>query len=477
MATSQATTGTVGSSIVTAQPPASSTGYSAFFRFFNPISAGFEGALGQSADAGSTASLDAAGHLVAIANGLLSTFIAGPGALPPGYAPLDLAGDVTFAGGAHRDDFRSPDGSVIIGRWEGGTVAIGGRAFDLGPRSVSYAVVTPTPAGIVGSFTGTATYSLAAATAPTDGAGHAGSVSSATIAANFSARTVTGSFALGINGQSFSLSGTSGLDPGASGFAFASALGTLDVGCTGSCSSAGYLGTVNGQFAGSAGRWIAINYRVNPNRNPQSGFSDFVVGSMALQSGASPTIGIVLPQSGTASLVFTSVDPAVSFSTYPGASGAPSITGTVQANFTAQTASFNATVSGGCGCTNPTFTATASSMPIVGAGFSASTDASRPSSTGAMTVACSGSGCGSPGTVQGRFDGLFRNSSATSGVASIVVGDSAGAYQLVANLGPPGAQLAAADARAASQHVTPPAPVLPTASTIMHPLSRVARIQ
>ena len=108
------------------------------------------------------------------------------------------------------------------------------------------------------------------------------------------------------------------------------------------------------------------------------------------------------------------VDPALSFGTYSGASGAPSITGTVSANFTAQTASFNATVSGGCGCTNPTFTASAANMPIVGAGFSASTDASRPPNVGAMSVACSGSGCGSSGTAQGRFDGLFRNSAGTA---------------------------------------------------------------
>jgi hypothetical protein len=470
----------VGSSIATGQPPAQSANYSVFFRFFNPISTGFEGVLGQDGSAGSTAVLDNGGRLVSITDGAVATFLAGPGAEPPGYSVATLSGDVTFANGTHHDAFRSSDSSVILGRWEGGTVSVadpsGTRTFNLGPRSLSYQVVTPTPGGIVGSFTGTATYSLAASTAPTDAAGHVGTVSSATIAANFSARTMNGSFALAINGQAFSLTGVAGLAPGASDFAFASALQNLSINCSGgNCSSAGYLGTVNGQIAGAEGRWIAVTYRLNPNRTPGSGFSDFITGSMALDAGSAPTVGITLPRTGTANLVFTAVDPSLSFSTYPGATGTPAVSGTVSANFSSQTASVNASIAG----PSPTLTASASNIPIVGAGFSASSDSQRPTYVAPLTVACTGSGCGSAGSAQGRFDGLFRNNAGTTGVASIVLGDSNGAYEVVASFGLPGSAsaLAASDARAAMQRIVPQPSVAPsTASTFTHSLARIGRI-
>ena len=476
VSTSQATTGTVGSAIATSQPPAGGGSYDAFVRFFSPIGSGFEGVLGQS-DPGSTAVFDSAGHLLRIGNAAVSTFLAGPGALPAGYDAATFTGDIAFSGGVHRDGFRSPDSSVILGRWEGATVAVDGRSFDLGPRSASYQVVTATPAGVVGAFTGSATYTLVASTAPTDSAGRAGSLGSASITANFSSRTLSGSFGLSINGQSFTLNGNSGLEPGASAFAFASALQNLSIACSGNCASQGYLGTMNGQFAGESGRWIALSYRLNPVRLPGAGFADFIVGSMALESGASPTIGIVLPQSGTASLVFNGVDAARSFSTFPGAGTTPGVTGTLQANFTTQTVAFSATVSGGCNCTEPTFTATASNVPIVGAGFSASTDAQRPARVGAMAIACSGAACtGAPAA--GRFDGLFRNNAGTAGIASIVLGDANGAYDVVATFGTGAAlQMPAADARAAGAITTPPSPAPTLAHTIGRAPARIARIQ
>ena len=399
-------------------------------RFFNPIPSGFEGVIADS----STVVIDGSGRLVQARDATLDTFLAGPGNLPSGYSETRSTGDIAFTNGTHRDAFRSGDGSVILGRWEGGTMTIGGRSFDLGPRSVSYEVTTPTPVGTVGSFTGSAAYTLAASTAPTDSAGRTGTVNSAQVAANFTSRTVSGLFAITINGQNFSLSGNAALDPGSSGFAFASALNNLSIGCTGTCSTAGYLGTMNGQFAGTAGRWLSMSYRLNPNRTSGSGWSDFIVGNIALDAGTNPTVGIVLPQTGSASLVFNGVDAQRSFSSYPGATGTPTVAGTLQANFTNQTASFNATLSGSG---SPTLTASASNMPIVGASFSSSN----------VNVTCSGTGCGSsPG---GRFDGLFRNSAGTIGVASIVAGDSNGAYDVLASFGTStAAAMLTSDARA-----------------------------
>ena len=297
--TSQATAATVGASIAAADRT-----YETLLRFFSPLSAGgFEGVLGQSSTGGGGVVLDAAGRLVQVSGARVGTFLAGPGAPPPGYAGATYTGTASFSGGEHRDAFRSPDASVILGRWTGGTVNVaddsGARiAFELGPRSVSYDLTTPTAGGVLGSFSGTATYSLVAATAPTDSAGNVGSVTAASVFANFSARTVSGNFGLAINGMSFSLAGTSDLAPGNPRFAFASSLQNLTIGCTGPCSSLGYLGTMNGQFAGATGQWMSVSYRVNPNRAPNSGFSDYVVGSIALNSSTAPTSGAAAPRSG-----------------------------------------------------------------------------------------------------------------------------------------------------------------------------------
>ncbi|HUK64688.1 MAG TPA: hypothetical protein VLV15_15210 [Dongiaceae bacterium] len=433
-------------------------------RFFNPLAGGgYEGVVGQSSSDGTSnyAALDANGRLVRVSGATVVRFLSGPGSPPPGYSGSVLYGTVTFSDGVHSDGFRSPDSSVILGRWTGGSVSVdegsGPHVFDLGPRSVSYDVTIPTPIGTLGSFTGTATYSLAASTAPTDASGNTGSVNSASIVANFSSRTVSGNFGISIGGRSFALAGTSGLSPGTPQFTFASALSNLTITCSGNCSTLGYLGTLNGQFAGATAEWMSVSYRLNPNRAPDSGFTDWVAGSIALNSGAPPTVGIVLPQSGSVNLAFTGVDPSHSSSTYSGAVGPPSITGTVQANFSSQTASFSATVSGttGCGCSLPTFTANATGIPIVGTAFSASTDSQRAAGVGAMTLACTGSGCGS--SPAGRFDGLFRNSAGTSGVASVIVGDSNGGYNLIANFGTPGSTpLVAADATAAAIHIAHP---------------------
>ena len=303
--TSQATAATVGASIAAAQP-ARDSAYETLLRFFSPLSSGgFEGVLGQSStDGGGGVVLDAAGRVVQVSGARVGTFLAGPGAPPPGYAGATYTGTVAFSGGEHRDAFRSADGSVILGRWTGGTLGVaddsGGRtAFDLGPRSVTYDVTTPTAAGVLGSFTGAATYTLAAATAATDSAGNIGSVTAASVLANFSARTVSGNFGLSINGLSFSLAGTSDLAPGNPRFAFASSLQNLSIVCAGPCSTLGYLGTLNGLFAGANGQWMSVSYRVNPNRAPNSGFSDYVVGSIALNSSTAPTAGIASPQSAT----------------------------------------------------------------------------------------------------------------------------------------------------------------------------------
>ena len=268
-------------------------------RFYIPVGSGYAGVIASIASQdGGGAMLDPSGRLVQMNAATLGTFISGPGATPSGYSDSTYTGTVTFANGQHADGFRSSDGSVVLGRWTGGTVTIDNGAgirqvFDLGGRSVAYLVTAETPSAVIGSFTGSATYSLASATAPTDAAGHVGSVTSASVSANFGTHTISGNLGLAINGNSYALAGSGGLVAGDPHFSFASSLANLTISCSGSCASGGYLGTMNGTFSGPTAQWIGINYRINPNRVSGGAYDDFIIGTLALNTPTAPKIGML----------------------------------------------------------------------------------------------------------------------------------------------------------------------------------------
>jgi hypothetical protein len=446
LASSQAATSTVAAAIVAAQP-APDAPFEALVRTASPYSGGgFEGVFGQSSFLGNGgAILDAEGRLVRILNVRYDEFLAGGGPPPPGYEPFTIEGaNLSLVGGLHHDGYRTPDGAITIGRWEGGSLVLTGGttpggtySIPVGPRSVTYEVVIPMHPGVFGTFTGSTTYTLAAATSPTDAFGHVGSVSDAVVNANFSNQTVTGSVALAVNGQSFSASGSDTLARNPTRFAFASSLGNISISCTGAnCAAQGYQGTFNGGFAGEDGRWATLSYRVNPTRLPGRAFDDWIVGTIVLGTASPPTVGIQLPQTGTANLAFTG--PSI---LTPGDFGPPingqlvadRISGTLQANFTNRTVGFNATI-GSNASGSPTYVASGAGAPIIGAGFSASTTGGP--GVGVMTVTCTGSPCGTAGSGIGRFDGLFTSSSGQQGRASFSVGDSLGIYNGGANFGP-----------------------------------------
>ena len=290
---SQAAAATVGAQIVTIQ----NNLYDAAVRFYSPVpGGGYEGVLGTtSAQDGGSVVLDDANRLTRMNGAVLGTYISGPGSAPPGYSEATYTGAATFSGGQHADGFRASDGSVIIGRWVGGSVTVDDgagtrRVFDLGPRSAPYVITAYTPAATLGAFTGTAVYTLAASTAPTDAAGNAGTLTSASISANFGSRTIAGNLGLTLNGASYVLAGNGVLVPGDAHFAFASSLGNLTVGCSGTCGSTSYLGTVNGAFSGPTAQWIGINYRINADRGAGGAYNDFIVGAAALNSANAPTV-------------------------------------------------------------------------------------------------------------------------------------------------------------------------------------------
>ena len=163
LASSQAATSTVAAAIVAAQP-APGAPFEALVRTANPYpGGGFEGVFGQTTYLGSGgAILDAEGRLVRVLNVRYDEFLAGGGALPPGYQQLTIEGaDLSLAGGIHHDGFRTPDGAITIGRWEGGSLVLTGGttpggtySIPVGPRSVTYEVNIPLHPGVFGTFTG-----------------------------------------------------------------------------------------------------------------------------------------------------------------------------------------------------------------------------------------------------------------------------------------------------------------------------------
>jgi hypothetical protein len=427
-----------------------STNVLAFFRTVFPLSSGgFQGVsplVSQSVGSGGSAILNSSGQLVSLPNTSFTTFLSGPASAPNGYSPINVASaNVRFVDGVHRDGYRTADGSVIIGRWEGGSVSVtdlstpGAAAtlYALGPRSLSYAVQQGTPGGISAAFTGTTTYSLVGATAPTDAAGNAGRLNTASVAFNFSALTAALNATLTINNQNLTLSGTTSFAQGNANPQWSRSSptqvgATLDIACTGSnCASVGYTGAVGTSLAGTNGGFAAGQYRIVPTRQAGSGFSDQITGVWALQAGSIPTVGIVLPQSGTANLNWTNITNVAPTNSVTGLT----IAGTLQANFSTRTVSFTANVGGTGPNTSslPVYTATATNAPIVGIGFSAST--TPGTNVGALTVTCAGAACAAATSRFGRFDGFFTNNTGTSGTAQVSIGDAGTGYYGAATFG------------------------------------------
>jgi hypothetical protein len=428
-AASQAATTAQVAAVSTVQLPATQ---SFFFsaRASRPLGSGFEGVFPQGNIAGSSIQLNAAGAVTRVSGVTFATFLTSPGlaAFPANYSPINLDNaTVAFSGGTFRDGFRSTDGSVIIGRWEGGSIAVtaSGQSsatdYALGPRSAAYQLFSATPFGTIGSFTGTSNYTLAAATAPTDTAGRSGQLTSASVAVNFTAMTAALSAALNINNQNFALAGNTAFSADQGNIAWVrrgNAATSLTVACTGSgCVNNGYEGVVNGRIAGAAGDWMSLDYRLTPNRTDGGAYSDHISGVAALRAATVPTAGIVLPQTGSSTLSFANFqDAGSSFG------GAATIRGTMSTNFSTRVASINATI-GATGA--PTFTATSSNVPIVGVGFSAST--TPAAGIGTLAVTCT-AGCATASTTFGRFDGYFTNSAGTAGQVAVNVGNASGSY-------------------------------------------------
>jgi hypothetical protein len=263
---------------------------------------GYEGIFLQSGGNG-TVIVNSANQIVEVRNAQASSFLAGPAALPNGYtAGNALITSLTWTGGTYRDAYRNADGSIILGRWQGGTLNIvqdpasllpgdtPTTSFALGNNSIAWGLFRPTPVSVFSAFTGSATYSLVGATAPTDALGNVGTFNSATVGVNFGQRTATLNASLSINNQNLTLGGTTSF-AGGFGWNRSGTNGNLTIGCAGSnCAAQGYDGSVGVVIAGATGASMGGQYRITPIRAAGQGYTNHIAGTFALQAASNPTV-------------------------------------------------------------------------------------------------------------------------------------------------------------------------------------------
>jgi hypothetical protein len=166
-----------------------------------------------------------------------------------------------------------PETGLIWGRWSGGTAQVGGQALDLNGRSLHYIFAGTQQGPVALPLTGSAVYDVIGSTSPTDIAGHVGTLNSAALNANFSARTVDAAVNLTINGQTWTgsassvpiyrdqyFSAYSGIPiPGGTNVA------PLAIGCTPSC-GANATGSIDGFFSGRTGSRAGMMYNLGGNQ-------------------------------------------------------------------------------------------------------------------------------------------------------------------------------------------------------------------
>ncbi|MBL8521019.1 MAG: FecR domain-containing protein [Betaproteobacteria bacterium] len=201
------------------------------------------------------------------ANGAVSAFTA------PYVGGNQLVGHTPYQQGTATiaESGADPTTGLVWGRWSGGTATIGGTQHALGNTSLHY-VFGPVQAGPVSlPLTGTGVYDVVGSTRPSDAQGNLGTLGSATLNANFSARTVDASVTVGINNQTWN--GTANGVPiyrdqyffAAAGNRIAGVPGpaVFNITCTPNCTPQFQRGSLDGFFTGRTGSGAGMMYNMN----------------------------------------------------------------------------------------------------------------------------------------------------------------------------------------------------------------------
>jgi FecR protein len=170
-----------------------------------------------------------------------------------------------------------PTTGMTWGRWAGGQAVVtnGSQSvgIDLHNTSLHYIFAGSQSGPVTLPLTGTATYDVIGSTSPTNGTGAVGTLSSATLAANFTDRTVDASVNISIAGQAWT--GSASHMPIYRDQYFSAYSGTpipglpnptpLNIGCTPAC-GAGATGSFDGFFTGRTGGRAGMMYNLGGNQ-------------------------------------------------------------------------------------------------------------------------------------------------------------------------------------------------------------------
>jgi FecR protein len=170
-----------------------------------------------------------------------------------------------------------PDTGLVWGRWSGGTAVVtreGQSAnLDLTNASLHYIFAASQSGPVALPLTGSANYSVIGSTSPTNSVGGVGVFNSATLAANFTSRTVDASVNIAIAGQTWTGSAT-GMpiyrDQYFSAYSGSPVPGVpnptpLVIGCTPACGT-NASGSFDGFFTGRSGQRAGMMYNLGGNQ-------------------------------------------------------------------------------------------------------------------------------------------------------------------------------------------------------------------
>ena len=218
----------------------------------------------------SYATTNSQGEVTVGENGVVSAFTA---PFPTGN---EIIGHRPYAQGTATvvDNGFDPTTGLVWGRWAGGNATIGGQSISLSQRSLHY-IFSPAQSGPVAlPLTGSAVYDVVGSTRPTDLAGNVGVFNSASLNANFSARTVDTSVNITINGQTWN--GAANGVPiyrdqyfsayaGGPNIAGIPRPAVFNITCTPNCTPTGVTGSLDGFFTGRRGNGAGVMYNMNNN--------------------------------------------------------------------------------------------------------------------------------------------------------------------------------------------------------------------
>ncbi len=187
-----------------------------------------------------------------------------------------ISGNTTYSIGSAQvvDSGFDATTGLSWGRWSGGSAVIGGVSTGLSNRSLHYIFASSQTGPTALPLTGTAVYDVVGSTRPTDIAGSVGTMNSATLNANFSARTVDATVNVTVAQQTWNATATGmpiyrdltfSANTGSSPGLGLPAPTQLIITCAPACGANRFTGSLDGFFTGRTGQGAGVQYNLNNN--------------------------------------------------------------------------------------------------------------------------------------------------------------------------------------------------------------------